>query len=149
MGLLLIFAAEVLIYLLAAYAFYKFAETGDWRMFYIPFVSFMLSSVFSFYLDIPRPFVAMDFEPLIPHYSDGAFPSDHSSLAFGVAIAQNSPVLWVLAFAVAAARVYAGIHWPTDVLGSLALVISINYLVQWLYEIGSKSSSGRKKSKAD
>jgi len=144
-----VFAAEILIGLLVASAFYKFAETGDWRIFYIPFVSFMFSSVLSFYLDVPRPFEAMGFEPLIPHCADGAFPSDHSSLAFGVAIAQNSPFLWVLAFVVASARVYAGIHWPIDVLGSLALVVAINYLVQWLYEIGNKSSPRSKKRKAD
>ncbi|TGE32214.1 phosphatase PAP2 family protein [Desulfosporosinus sp. Sb-LF] len=79
----------------------------------------------------PRPFVTLPkgtFTQLIPHSVDASFPSDHTSGSFGFAAASwNKAHIWVrwsftlLAILVAIARVYAGVHWPTDILASVLI----------------------------
>lgn len=66
-----------------------------------------------------------------------SFPSGHSSVAFAIAISALaiSPVLGgvelVLAFSIAASRVYLGAHYPVDVLGGMALGMACG-LTAWL-----------------
>ncbi len=74
----------------------------------------------------PRPFVAFSkgtFTQLVPHSMDASFPSDHASGSFGFATASwgrlprwISIPFTVLAVLVLFARVYVGVHYPTDVL---------------------------------
>lgn len=98
----------------------------------------------------PRPFVL---EPhlvhqLISHKPDSSFPSDHAAGSFGFAIgllfAGISDGLWalLLALAVAWARVFVGVHWPTDVLvGALVgivsgfLVLRLRKSLDWLVQL--------------
>jgi len=69
-----------------------------------------------------RPFVAFGFEPLInvSIYS-GSFPSDHAVMSFAVAVfaalqtKKNSVLLLILAFFISLARVFAGVHYLSDV----------------------------------
>lgn len=72
----------------------------------------------------PRPFVYLPnlIHPLVAHNPGTSFPSDHAagSFAFAVALfyAGRRDGWWALLFAaaVALARVYVGLHWPSDVL---------------------------------
>jgi undecaprenyl-diphosphatase len=72
-----------------------------------------------------QPFAAEGFAPLIAHEVDNSFPSDHSALAgalAGVASVYNRGLgilLWILAAAVAAGRMLAGLHYPVDVIAGL------------------------------
>jgi undecaprenyl-diphosphatase len=74
-----------------------------------------------------RPFIAHSVTQLIAHAPDSSFPSDHTTFAFTLIIAL-SPVLgrtrwfWVaLGALIGLARVFVGVHYPSDVLGGAAL----------------------------
>lgn len=82
----------------------------------------------------PRPFVVLPhggFTQLIPHSSDASLPSDHVSGAFGFSAGcWGRAARWVswsftfIAVLVMVARVYVGVHWPTDVLAGLAVGVA-------------------------
>ncbi len=91
----------------------------------------------------PRPFVVLPkgtFHQLIPHSQDSSFPSDHASGSFAFAFgSRKRGPKWVqrsfliLAILVAFARVYVGVHWPTDVLAAVAIGWVAN-VVTWRLE---------------
>ncbi len=84
------------------------------------------------YVD-PRPFVVGHFIPLIPHVPDNGFPSDHTLLAAALAAIGMywnkwlGLALWVIAIAIAIARVYVGLHHPIDVLGSIVFALIADF----------------------
>ena len=77
----------------------------------------------------PRPAIGHATVQLLAGSGDPSFPSDHATLAFGLAL----PVLFVLrrwgillligALLLGVARVYVGRHYPGDILGSLAVAL--------------------------
>jgi undecaprenyl-diphosphatase len=100
-------------------------------------VAFAVGLVLEHVLGRPRPFVALGFTPLFPHAADSSFPSDHTL----VAVALVGPLLWraprvgvwlgLWAALIGVARICAGVHYPTDVLGSIALAFVVDAVV-WL-----------------
>lgn len=73
-----------------------------------------------------RPFQSHRVHQLISHAGGQSFPSDHATAAFGVALAVTvflnrwwGALLFVVAVLIGFARVYAGIHYPSDIGGSL------------------------------
>ncbi len=87
-----------------------------------------------------RPFVVLpkgSFHQIIPHSVDASFPSDHGSGSFAFAAASwgkapkwISRIFTVLAILVAISRVYAGVHWPTDIIASF-IVGNIAARILW------------------
>jgi len=85
-----------------------------------------LITVFYFH---PRPFMMGLCKPLISHAPETSFPSDHATLLFGAALALLSRPGWrgkgglLLCIALVGAwgRVYTGLHFPFDILGSLVV----------------------------
>ncbi|MEL4305816.1 phosphatase PAP2 family protein [Methanococcoides cohabitans] len=69
-----------------------------------------------------------------------SFPSTHSALAFATAMFLNSkagkysPLLWAGALLMAVSRVFAGVHYPSDVMAGAVLGIVMGYM--WI-RIGS------------
>lgn len=89
----------------------------------------------------PRPFVTLakgTYTQLIPHSLDASFPSDHTSGSFGFAAASwEKTNRWIsglytsLAVLVPIARVYTGVHWPTDVLAGIIIGI-VSSRILWV-----------------
>ena len=79
----------------------------------------------------PRPYMMGLCKPLIPHAPETSFPSDHATLLFGAAFAllfrsgwqSKGALLFLIAVIGAWGRVYTGIHFPFDMLGSFAVAL--------------------------
>ncbi len=110
-------------------------RTGDprfWRVLAVPALTFAACTVLRAVLDLPRPFDAPEFEPLVPR-TDGttgkACPSRHTASAFIIALAGvyirpaiGLPLL-ALAAGIGISRVLAGVHHPRDVYAGAALAV--------------------------
>jgi len=90
----------------------------------------------------PRPYMVGLCTPLFPHGPETSFPSDHATLIFAAAfyllmarswIACGIPVLFI-AILTAWGRVYSGIHFPFDMVGSLVVGLASAGLIHWLAE---------------
>jgi len=85
----------------------------------------------------PRPYMLGLAQPLIGHSPENSFPSDHATLMLTAAMYMlcrpgcRRPGLLFLVFALSTAwgRVYAGVHFPFDILGSLLVAGSSLILV--------------------
>jgi membrane-associated phospholipid phosphatase len=83
-------------------------------------------------VDRTRPFVAHPHSKLlISHGTDPGFPSDHATAAFAMALGlwlydrTIGAIALVLAAIVAFARVYVGVHYPSDVVAGMLLGTSL------------------------
>ncbi|MET8310851.1 phosphatase PAP2 family protein [Micromonospora sp. NPDC005173] len=75
-----------------------------------------------------RPFQTHPVHQLIPHDPGGSLPSDHATAAFAVAFAVGVFLSWrwglllsVLATVIGFARVWSGVHYPTDILAGAVI----------------------------
>jgi undecaprenyl-diphosphatase len=82
---------------------------------------------------VPRPFMAGLSPVYLAHSAEGSFPSAHASFMLAVAgtlLLSQATRPWgaglaVFALATAWARVYLGLHFPLDILGSILLATVI------------------------
>jgi undecaprenyl-diphosphatase len=90
-------------------------------------LTYVAAKVAGFFYFDPRPFVVDHFTPLLPHVADNGFPSDHTLLAAAIAAVitkynwRLGIVLWIITLLIGTARVFAGVHHPVDILGSLVI----------------------------
>ena len=88
-----------------------------------------------------RPYLAHHVSLLITHSPDTSFPSDHTTLAFAVAIAvwqfnrRAGITLLIFGVLVAVARVFVGAHYPGDVIGGAVLGAITSLIILRLVEV--------------
>ena len=88
-------------------------------------LALLISQVISHLWERPRPYVANPDGVILVTAAnpDPSFPSDHATAAFAIAFAilffsrRAGIVFLVAATAIALSRVFAGVHYPSDILG--------------------------------
>jgi len=88
----------------------------------------LITEIIRFFYYSPRPFEAMSFQSLIPE-SGGSIPSGHAAFLFALAMViyfyNKRWGVWyfVLSLAVSFARIFAGVHWPLDIIAGAVVGI--------------------------
>ena len=97
-------------------------------------LTYVVAKISSLFYYDTRPFVVGNFTPLLPHANDNGFPSDHTLLSSAIAVSlfffnrKLGIFLFVIAFLVGVARVFAGIHHFVDIVGSMVIAIVTTYI---------------------
>lgn len=130
-----VFIAEYLPYVMVLVSFVLFAKVPAWkqklRVFIVTAFALVISrglifEIIRYVYERPRPFLALGFEPLFQEPSF-AFPSSHAIILTVFALMTISVSRkWGYAFLLFVfingfARVYSGVHWPTDILGGICI----------------------------
>lgn len=135
-----IFLADYLGYFLIVAAVYLIWRENNWQKRFqgIAFLSLslllsrgILTELIRFFYYRPRPFLVLDFTPLIAETNKGAFPSGHAAFYFALAGTlfflnrRNGWYFGLGALAIGFGRIFVGVHWPLDILaGALVAAIS-------------------------
>jgi undecaprenyl-diphosphatase len=142
------FIADTLTYFLVLAGIYFLWRLRSWRQRIFGTIEIglavllsrgIVTSAIRHFYQHPRPFVALGFNPLIlnevPYDS---FPSGHMTALFAMATVifclDRKWGSWFLGLSllVGVGRIYAGIHWPFDILGGILIGIASAAIVHTL-----------------
>ncbi len=91
--------------------------------------------IFNLLYSSPRPFTQLPTNLLFYQPTDPSFPSQSTAIIFALAIAilladrKAGAFLLLIAFLHGFARIYVGVHYPSDVLGGAAIGAATAFLV--------------------
>lgn len=148
-GLIVFFATYLPFVLVGGFAFYIFRLSGltprqqNVALVLSMFAAFIarigITSPIRFFFPRERPFVALDVQDLFV-VSSSSFPSGHAAFffAFSTIVFFYNRTLGIVSFIlttlVCAARVAAGVHYPTDIFGGLVVGVFAGYITLYLYK---------------
>ena len=144
---LMIFGAEYVIYLMIFLIFAfaikgKMYERKSLILFLISFpILILVIKIIHLFFFQPRPYIENDILPLLDYTKeDASFPSRHTAISFIMALpylyykSKWAFLLLFLATWVGISRVYAGVHYPIDIVGGTIVgVISLIIAKQIIY----------------
>jgi len=137
-----IFFAKYLPYLMVIALIIFLLKQKGWQNQIYLFIQMALAAILSrglfteiirFLYNRERPFSALGFQPLISD-SHPSFPSGHMTFYFALALVifyvNRRWGRWflILTILVGLARIFVGVHWPSDILGGIAVAI-ISFLI--------------------
>lgn len=140
--LLVIFFAKYLGYILIGGLFIFLAR--DWKKCLSLFWQVAAAAILSrgiiaeairFFWHRTRPFVEQSIAPLVEHSSSPSFPSGHAAFFFAVGTVlyfynKKAGIVFLLGSTVIGiARVFAGLHWPSDIAGGAVIGILSGFFV--------------------
>ena len=141
---IMLISASYLIYAIPIFILYLWFRKGrdneSRKVALFVFSCAMLSLVIGWIIGLfyfhPRPFMLNLGTLLMHHSADNSFPSDHGLVMFSVALAllyikkyKSGIVMMLLAIIVGFARVFVGVHFPFDILGSLVISLFVATLL--------------------
>ncbi len=83
----------------------------------------------------PRPFIGNHINLLLNHSASSSFPSGHAAFFFGLSTIvyfynKKAGYLFFLAsFLISIARVFTGLHWPSDILAGAIIGVFSGWLI--------------------
>lgn len=134
------YAGYILVVILALIFIFKSAKLSRF-MILVALISAgisrgIITTVIRFFYHHPRPFDVLAVKQLIPE-SGYSFPSGHAAFYFALSMGVYlyNKKLGIVFFAVSAlmgiARIFAGVHWPADILGGALVGIATALLVNF------------------
>ena len=108
------------------------------------FSRFFITDLIRFFYSRPRPFETMDIYQLVAHDGGSSFPSGHAAFFFALAVTiffyNRRWGIWyfIWAMVIGFARIFAGVHWPADIIGGIIVGVFCGVLVHRLLREDSK-----------
>ncbi len=111
----------------------------SWQAFLVPilaglFARFVINEAIYVFYKRKRPSETLNIVPLVKKPDYPAFPSGHTSFFFALSFSLflfNVPlalVFVVVSCLISSARVFCGVHWPSDILAGI-VAAAITYLI--------------------
>lgn len=100
-------------------------------------LGFLFNLLISFFYYHPRPFMIHLGKLLIQHVSETSFPSDHTTIMLSIAFLslyfketrKEGLILSIFGFISGMARVFCGVHFPLDIIGSLVVALLSSFII--------------------
>jgi undecaprenyl-diphosphatase len=98
----------------------------------------IITEIIRFFYYQPRPFLVLEIQPLIAQAPTGSFPSGHAAAFFALALAvfyfNRKWGCWIFALSLfmGLARIFTGVHWPSDILAGVLIGLVSAFLVKKL-----------------
>lgn len=126
-----------------------------WALTAALFARFFLVEIVRLLVPRMRPFVQGDFTPLVEHAATGSLPSGHATffmaLSVFIFLGGKKKMGWFLLIStivISVARVFAGLHFPTDILAGWFVGAFAGGGVWYVYIRLSRRQSQHKKTPA-
>jgi len=135
----IVFSARYLIIILFVFCalfLFKISKKTFISLFFALVIATLLTQLFKFFMPINRPFVNREVNLLFEPPYDSSFPSNHAVLAGICAFSlffykKKAGILAILAAVlIGLARIFAGVHWPIDVLAGLLLSFLVSLITK-------------------
>lgn len=105
------------------------------------FAKFILAEIIRWLWFRPRPFVSLNFIPLINQSpAEASFPSGHASFYFAlstIVYLYNKKIgitFYIASSFIVLARVFTGVHWPSDILAGAVMGILAGWILNKLFK---------------
>jgi undecaprenyl-diphosphatase len=106
---------------------------------YAAILGIVINYVIGLFYYHPRPFMVPVGTLLFSYPADSSFPSDHTTLLLSIAFVMTyfketrklGVVLIIVGLIEGIARVFAGLHFPFDILGSIVVAIIVSLVIYY------------------
>jgi len=142
-----IFFAEYFEYVLVlsllfflAVAFRKYLKMIIQALISAVLARFVIVSFIRFILPRSRPFIENNINLLIDYPDKASFPSGHAAFYFALSTIvylcnkKIGILFFIASFLICLARVFAGIHWPSDILAGIVVGIFSGWLIHKIFK---------------
>ncbi len=138
---LVVFFAEYLGYFLAVSVIFLFWK--KWKIIVQSFSAaiiarFGIVELIRFFWHRSRPFIENNVNLLLNHENSYSFPSGHATFFFALSFViykynkKAGIFFFIASFLISVARVFCGVHWPSDILAGAIVGIIIGWFVLFL-----------------